>query len=268
MTLCARRRLLQLTAAVLLLSTGGKFASAQGVCSVASSPAQLRWEGTVEALGPISLTCTGVASVRATITVTVDAPLVLASGTPDNLTTFPAAILTSNVGFVLAPTASSVNNSVTFSFFPLAGSQTFIISGIRANVAASGLPAGAFITAFLATSSLSLTNPSPIIGIVASGLGQGSGFPDNPLNIIACSPAIPTPAEQPSSVTANPDPSPVAANSLRLAFVEGFGSAFAPVAREDGGTGLHGTRLRAQFSGIPEAIIPGAVLANGDSVSI
>jgi adhesin/invasin len=138
----------------------------------------------------------------------------------------------------------------------VAGSQTFIISGIRANVAASGLRAGSFITALLATSSFSLTNPSPIIGIVTPGLGQGSGFPDNPLNIIACSPAIPAPAGLPDSIAGNPDPSPSAANSLRLVFVEGFGSAFAPASREDGGTGLHGTRLRAQFTGIPEAIIP------------
>lgn len=256
MKFCARKSLLPLTAVIFLLSAWGKFAFAQGLCSVASSAAQLRWEGTVEALGPISLTCTGVSSVQTAISVTVNAPLVLVSDTPDNLTTFPKASLTSDLGFALAPTVFSVGNSVTFSFLPLAGSQTFVISGLRANVAASGLPFGAVITASLATSSLSLTNTSLIVGIVSAGLGQGSGFPDNPLNIIACSPAIPAPVNQPSSVAGNPDPSPAAANSLRLVFVEGFNSAFAPASREDRNAGLQGTRFRAHFTGIPAAILP------------
>jgi adhesin/invasin len=43
---------------------------------------------------------------------------------------------------------------------------------------------------------------------------------------------------------------------LRLEFVEGFARAFVPASQEDGGSGLQGTRLWAQFSGIPEAIIP------------
>ena len=252
----SRKSLLQLAAAVLLISAGVKSASAEGLCSVASGPSQVRWEGTVEALGAISLTCTGVDSIPMTIAVTVNAPLVVASGTPDNLTTFPAAVLTSSVGFTVAPTTSSVGDSVAFGFVPRAGSQTFILSGIRANIAASGLPTGAVITASLSASSLLLTNTSPTVGVVTNGLGQGSGFPNHPLNIIPCSSAIPAPTGLPAFVASNPDPSPAAANSLRLVFVEGFGGALRPASREDGGAALHGTRLRAQFTGVPEAIIP------------
>ena len=248
--------ILPVIAGVLLCLVGAKPASAQAICLAASSTAQLRWEATVEALGAISLTCTGVPAAQSSISIIVNAPLAPTSDTPDNLTTFPGASLASTLGFATAPTVSSAGNTITFSFLPVAGAQTFSISGIRVNMGVSELSFGNVVQATLITSTLSLTSSSLIVGIVSKGLGPGSGFPNNPLNIIACSPAIPAPAGLPDSVPKNPDPSQTGANSLRLVFVEGFASAFGPASREDGGAGLQGTRLRAHFTGIPDAIIP------------
>lgn len=254
---CIRKFLLRLGAAILLLFSWGRLVSAQGICSVSSSPVQVRWEATVEALGTISLTCTGVPAVSSSIAVRINAPLVEVSGTPDNLTTFPAARLTSSVGLPGTPVVTSIGNTVTFSFTPLAaGSQTFTISGIRANVAASGLPFGSAVRATLSTSTLSLTNASLIVGFISAGLGPGSGFPDTPCNLIACPAAIPAAEGPPTTAINNPAPSPVAGNSLRLVFVEGFSTAFARAAREDGGAGLQGTRLLARLTGIPSEIVP------------
>ena len=256
MTSCAKRILLPLAAAFLLLSAGGKLASAQSVCDTSSSAAPVRSEGTVEILGAVALRCTGVAAVPATITITVGAPLAAVSDTPNNRTTFPLPVLTSSAGFVIAPQVTARDDSVTFAFTPSAGAQDFAISGIRANIAVSGLPVGAHLEASLSTSSLSLTNHAPTIGIVTGGLGQGSGFPNNPLNLVACSTAIPAPSRRPASVNGNPDPSATAANSLRLVLVEGFPGAFLAAPREDGSFGLQGTRFRVQLRGIPGAIIP------------
>jgi uncharacterized protein (TIGR03437 family) len=252
-----RKRFAFLAAVILAISAWAELGFSQGVCTSTSTPTQVRAEGTVEVLGSIVLSCAGVSAAPTYITVMVGATLSPASAAPDNMTTFPLPVLTSTAAFGVAPTASVSGNSVTFSFTPAAGPQTFTISKIRANIAASGLPDGSNISAGLSTSALSLTNPFPVVGVIASGLGQGSGFPDHPLNIVACSPAIVTPPGAPASVAGNPDPSATAANSLRVSFVEGFPTAFLTAADEDGGTGgLQGTRFRIQLTGVPGAIIP------------
>ena len=245
--------------AVLLLFSGVTRGFAQGVCTPSSAPTQVRAEGAVEALGPIVLTCTGIVVTPTTLTVAVGAALIPASLTPDNIESFPLPTIASTIGFSIAPVVSVDDNSATFSFTPAAGAQTFVISGIRANIAGSGLPVGGQITASIRSSEISLFRVSPLtlIGIVANGLGSGSGFPDNPLNIVACSPAVSTPTGEPATVSGNPDPSSSAGNSLKVTLVEGFRNTFLTAANEDGGNGgLQGTRFRIRLADIPSGIIP------------
>ncbi len=121
---------------------------------------------------------------------------------------------------------------------------------------------GAEITASISTTEISLV-PAPLtIGIVTNGLGNGSGFPNNPLNIVACSPNVLTPPGQPDSVSGNQDPSAFASNSLKISIIDGFLGAFLNAANEDGGLGgRQGTRFRIRLADIPNGIIPYAPLA-------
>ena len=218
-------------------------------------------EGVEEVLGTIVLNCTGLSATPLSIGVNVfGVALAATSATPDNITTFPLPQIVSTAAFVAGPSVSTTANSATFTFTPAAGAQTLTILGLRANPAGSSLTSGAQIVASLSspnTGSFTVTDPTRVIGIAANGLGRGTGFPNFPLNIVACNPAIITPTGEPATLAANPDPSATAANSLRVNFVEGFLDAFRTAASEDGGLGgLQGTRLRVQLTGIPANIIP------------
>ncbi len=259
------RKLALITSAWGCLLAAARPAMAQAVCTVSSQVAPVRSEGLAEVLGSMAFACTGVAASPASITVTLSgAPLAPSALVPDNLTSFPLPALTSTAAFAVGPVVTFGATSVTFGYTPSAGAQTFLLSGLRANVAASGLPVGGQITATLSTSALTLTRVTASIGIVANGLGVGSGFPDSPLNIFVCSQAVPTPAGAPDTVAGNPDPSVLAANSLRVRFVEGFPSAFVTAANEDARNGgLQGTRFRILLTGIPSGIVPYAPRAIG-----
>ena len=266
-----KKILFGLAVAVTLVLVGANSASAQS-CTTASSPTNVRSEGTIEVLGQITLTCTGAtAGQPATITVAIApstatvAPSVVGGacgviGTGDNKSTFPLPLITDSLGF--APggppaTGCSVSgNTASFSFTPAAaGPQTIVISGIRANIAASGLTAGAAVVASLTVSptvagQLSITNPTLTIAFAnSSTFTFGTVF-----NIASCGPVVPPPAGSPAITFGNPDNVNVnsPANSVKVTLTEGFATAWQTAAAEDGGSlfGI-GTRFRIQLTGIP-----------------
>jgi uncharacterized protein (TIGR03437 family) len=243
------------------LMVGSPLAHAQGVCASTSLPSRVRTEGLEEVLGTVVLNCTGLSSAPTSLTVSVSGvSLAATSATPDNISTFPLPQLVSTAAFVSGPTVSTAANSATFTFTPAAGAQNLTILGLRANLAGSGIVNGTQIVAALSSSSagsFTVTSASLVVGIAANGLGGGTGFPNFPLNIVACNPAIITPTGEPATLVSNPDPSLAGANSLRVNFVEGFPDAFRAASSEDSGLGgLQGTRLRVQLTGIPANIVP------------
>lgn len=97
-----------------------------------------------------------------------------------------------------------------------------------------------------------------MLGFVNSVLAANSGFTNAvlPISFSACAPKIPTPAGTPATVLANPDPSPTAANSLKVSLVEGFAGVFSSLVNSDnGGLGVQGIRFRIELTDIPTGIV-------------
>ncbi|MBI2816879.1 MAG: hypothetical protein HYX72_08055 [Acidobacteria bacterium] len=233
-------------------------------CISSATPATVRSEGTVEVLGSIALSCgAALAATPVFISVNIQPPTVrIASQSiaPDNIRIFPLPTVTTSVPAPNTPvagvTVSVTLNSVNFSFTPVPGAQLIVISGIRVDVAGSGLANGASITGTLVASqppvALSLTSPTVLLGNAIKGLSDRSGF--GPLlSIASCVPIAPTPNGNLSVVFSNPDPSSDASSSLTLNLGEGFSTAWRTAAGEDNGLGgLQGTRFRIDLTGIPD----------------
>ncbi len=243
-----RKVFLLLAIAVPMVLLGPRTAAAQS-CTGSSVPLGVRSEGTIEFLAETDWVCTGVTETAVTLTVKISpatAKIAPASASPDHISTFPFPTITSNVGFAVAPTVSistsGSDNTVSFSFTPGAGAQTFTVSGIRADIHASGISIGAAVTSLLTVSpivpdQLTFTNPAQTLAFARFGLTSISGFASPPLSISSCAPGIPTPAGSPATVAGNPDPSPTAANSLRVRLAENFPTAWRVAATEEGSSG-------------------------------
>ena len=263
-----------LATALWLLLSGAPRGFAQCSASASSATTAVRTQGTAEILGTITIACNvaPVLSVSSNISLTLGAGAVSAvSGSttvagwtttcsavaPDLKTRFPCPSLSSTVAPVGAPTVTVNGSSINFNFTPGGGTQTFTITGIRMNVVASGVGAGIPISATVAAGG-GLTGLSTVVlGIPNSIFGAGTGFSGAglPLNISGCTPPVMTPFGTPSVLSANPDPSPVAANSLKVSLTEGFLGAFVPAATADNGVaGTQGIRFRIQLSGIPNGM--------------
>ena len=278
-----RKVFLLLAIAVPMVLLGPRTAAAQS-CTGSSAPLGVRSEGTIEFLGETNWVCdSGVTEIPVTLTVKISpvtAKIAPASASPDHISTFPFPTITSTVSFAAAPTVSistsGSDNTVSFSFTPGAGAQTFTVSGIRANIAASGISGGVSVTSLLTVSptgpgQLTFTNPSQTVAFARFGLTSVSGFVSPP-NISSCAPAIPTPAGSPATVAGNPDASLIAANSLRVNLVENFPTAWHDAASEDGASGpdgisgtgddgtggapLYGTRFLVTLTNIPSGFTP------------
>lgn len=170
-----------LAMALSLLSFGAIGAFAQGFCSTSSVPTLVSPTGTNEVLGSIVLyNCTGISSTASVITAGISAPVTPGTG-----------LLISSVPFVVAPTLSQSGNVLTFRFTPAAGSSSFTILGIGANIAASGITFPSQVSALLTTSPFFITNNFLNVAIPGTSVVQGrldtvaglSGLPGSTVNI-------------------------------------------------------------------------------------
>lgn len=243
-------------------------------CVSTSSPAMVRSEGTAELLGNILLNCgPGVTANPITVSVSIQPSTVKiapASTSPDNISTFPMPRVTTSVPVSGTPvgglTVTVIGSTVNLTFTPVPGAQTFTISGIRANMAASGLAEGASISALLFTAGpLTISSSNLIVASAQTALGRNSGFV-NPLRaFLSCAPPAETPSGAPPTIGFNPVS---AADALQVSLIEGFPHAWRTAAEEDNGAGgVNGTRFRITLTGIPTgfAIYAPAVLSSGSA---
>ena len=271
-----RKVFLLLAIAVPMVLLGPRTAAAQS-CTGSSTPLKVRSEGTIEFLGETNWNCTGVPATSVTLTVEISPSTVTiapGSASPDHISTFPFPTITSNVGFAVAPTVSisGIENTVSFTFTPVPGAQIFTVSGIRANIAVSPLSIGEPVSSITTSPQLTFSPFSQTLAFARFGLAGVSGFASLPLSISSCAPGIPTPAGSPATVAGNPDPSPTAANSLRVRLAENFPTAWRVAATEDGASGpdgipgtvddgtggapLYGTRFLVTLTNIPSGFTP------------
>lgn len=273
-----KRNVLLLAAAAALFLTGTSSALAQCTATATSTSTTIRAGGTTEALGIITISCTAtpVTSVASDISVSLSPSMVNATAgagsttvagwtatcsakAPDEKSTFPCPSLSSTIAPVVAPSVTVNGNTVSFSFTPTVGAQTFTVQGIRVNTSTAGLTAGAPITASVAAlGGVTGLTPTVVLGVVGNGLGTVSGFANSglPVSLSGCSPTIPIPGGIPSVVLGNPDPSPTAANSVKVALVEGFLGEFVTAATSDNGSpGTQGIRFLLQLSSVPNGMV-------------
>jgi hypothetical protein len=248
-----------------LIATGNALAQCTAATVTSTSPL-LRSEATVELIGTVTVDCgAGVAgSGQASISITLNPAstvFVATSATPNNQNTFPAP--------TLAPLAGTISNlqvigagtsSLTFTFNPDGVTATsYTISGLRANINASGLPSGSTLTSSVVTGgTISAPVNTLIIGVVNTGLSTsgtgatGFGSTATPvLNIAACGPAVKQPSGSGTTHAGNLDTA-APANSLVVSLKEGFASAWQ--VPETDSTNASGTRFRITLTGIPSGI--------------
>lgn len=172
------------------------------------------------------------------------------------MSTFPQPVISSTLGFFVTPIISVSNSSAVFSFTPNAGAQIITITGLRGDITSTGATIGSLLGNISMGGGVSGPQSVLSLGNIQQALANSSGFPRIAQVIAASnSPLFPSSGPLPASVPRNPDPSPTAANSLQVSFVEGFASAFRRASDEDGGNiGLQGTRLRVQLTNIPDGI--------------
>lgn len=285
-------------AAVVLGLFGSSSALAQcTTANITSTSPQVRLEATVELVGSVTVTCTTGnlgTTIQASVSLTLNPAstvFVSTSTTPDNMSTFPRPVVTecaaaaaaanvaapgTCVGIGAAPTGLNIigsgTNSITFTFTGSTGTdQVVSISGIRANINASGLTAGQALTATGVTGgAISATTNTLIIGVANTGLstsssgglggfatgfsvGPGNGTSSLPLNIAACAPTV----RPPSSSTATTGTAAsftgagyvVATQAITVGLREGFANAWNTA--EIDAIGGAGTRFRIVLSGLP-----------------
>lgn len=234
------------------------------VVTVTSTPT-VRIEGTLELLGSILLSCgPGVTAAPVTLSVILQpatATIAPGSSSPDNASTFPLPIMTTNLPRPSSPvsglTVTTAGNIASFNFVPVPAAQTFTISGIRANLAGSGLADGTSVSAILVAApslpgQLTFANSSVVVAFARRGLDPASGFSGPVLNIPSCAPPVATPAGTPSVIPVNPDTSGGSVNSLKVTLIQGFPGAWQTAAGEEGGLGgLQGTRFLITLTSIP-----------------
>jgi hypothetical protein len=109
--------------AICLLTLGASSAHAQfSFCNGLTLPRSYVTGGSNEVMGDVALVCTSVAATPSTLT--VDYFLTPNAG---------SGMLTSSLAFVVAPTRTQSGSSITFTFTPSSGDQTFSIFGVGVN---------------------------------------------------------------------------------------------------------------------------------------
>ena len=246
---------------VLLVLLGASTASAQGVTFFvsASGARPVRAEGLTEATGSIVLSdqSTGTIKVNSVLNFNYGTAVVAGTGTVSTSCVFGA-------GGSLARTYSGnvLTITVTTADLRCSAGQSIVVSSVRVNANAAG--AGNNVTVFVSSSvpaGFQATNPISLIQftsltVATVQLARSGGFPSTPKSINPSAPAIPTPSGEPNTVSGNPDPSPTAANSVRVSLAERFSQEFLSAATEAalGADALNGTRFRVQLTGIPSGI--------------
>ena len=121
--------LIRLAAALFpLLVLGSPQARAQASCNASTLNRVYVSGGSNELMGDIAISCiTSVSSVQTTLTASYSAPVTTGTG-----------MMTSSLPFVVAPTRAQVGDSITFTFTPSAGTQSFVIFGVGVNATFAG----------------------------------------------------------------------------------------------------------------------------------
>ena len=253
----AKRFFFVLVAVVSLMSGAAKTSSAQVQFLVSASGARpIRAEGLTEATGSIVLSAQSSGTIKVTSTITLGYGASVAPGT--------GTVSTSCTGGSITKTWSGSILSLTFSTGDMncTVGQSISVSGVRVNANAVG--PGTNVSVSVTSSvppAFQPTNPIVLIQFTALTVAVVQNvlplaFQNTPLSINPSAPAIPTPPGEPNTVSGNPDPSPTAANSLRINLPENFSQAFLSAASEAGleGSALNGTRFRVLLTDIPSGI--------------
>ncbi|OFV97964.1 MAG: hypothetical protein A3H28_07235 [Acidobacteria bacterium RIFCSPLOWO2_02_FULL_61_28] len=245
---------------VLLVLLGASTASAQVAFFLSTSGARpIRAEGLTEATGTVAFSAqsSGTIKVGSTLRLDYGTAILDGSGTVATSCVFGAggSLTRTYSGNVLTLT-------VTTADLRCSAGQSISVSSVRVDANAAG--AGNNVTVFVSSSvppGFQATNPISLIQFTSLTVAtvqsaRSGGLPSTPKSINPSAPAIPTPPGEPATVAGNPDPSPTAANSLRVNLRENFGQEFLSAASEAafGGGVLNGTRFRVQLTGIPTGI--------------
>lgn len=254
-------------AAVVALGASNALAQCTAATVVSTSPL-VRLEATVELIGNVTVTCNAAAATtQASISITL-APsstvFVATSTSPNNTSTFPQPTLTPTGSAITnLQTIGAGTNTLTFTFNPDGvAAASYSITGLRANINASGLPSGSVLSANVVTGgSISAPANTLIVGIVNAGLSTSGTGPTGftigtagtavPMSIASCGPAQTTPSG--STAATNPDKTTGAVSSLVVTLKEGFINAWQDP-ETDTVTAGQGTRFRIQLTGIPSGI--------------
>lgn len=230
-------------------------ANALAQCSANSTSPIVRSESTVELIGAVTINCTaapGTSQASVSITLNPASTVFVATDpAPDNKSTFPEPTLQESsaaggdgVFCTADDTYAAVSNllslgagtnTLTFTFNPGGVNTVICVNGLRANINASGLPAGSTLTANVVTGgSISAITNTLIVGVVNTGLRVTGTDPTefvDVVNLLAC---------------VDED------QNLVVRLVEGFASAWQ--APEPDAVAGEGTRFRIRLSGIPSGV--------------
>jgi uncharacterized protein (TIGR03437 family) len=247
----------------LILGTVGLAVSQPISCSTAAASTLLHAEGLAERIGDIILTCSGVASSTATVSLSVQ----LNTAITNRLSTgniITGTILTADSGSgpqavmvqpaLLTPVTLVWSNvPVTFS---AQGALTLRVENVRAN--ATGVPVGAQISAVLG-GSLPLSNNILVVGVPEVSLY--SSMVDHQVCEQCGSPLPANTASFQSFLKTG-----TALASTRI--TEGFNGAFSPKSASASLNADNGTRFLVQYSGFPQgsSLFVPSVVAGSDAI--